>query len=130
MDAWGDGERPAPDVDTVVAMFSPDAVWQLWVPGGPVLRGRDAIRADITRQLRFSSHMRCGLLRIASNDSTVFTERLDTFRSGDVEVQHHLAAVYELDGDGLITAWREYFDYADVEKQLAAAHAVVPRADV
>ena len=33
-----------------MSMLSDDIVWQLWVPGGPTLRGRDAIRADIERQ--------------------------------------------------------------------------------
>ncbi|MCW2621505.1 MAG: limonene,2-epoxide hydrolase [Frankiales bacterium] len=128
LDLWGDGEQPEPDIDAIVPMFSEDAVWQLWVPGGPTLRGREAIRADITRQLTFSTHMQCGLLRMTSDDHTVMTERLDHFRSGTVQVAHALVAIYELDDDGLITAWREYFDYKDVERQLKAANAEVPRA--
>ncbi|MGD9797904.1 MAG: limonene-1,2-epoxide hydrolase family protein [Acidimicrobiia bacterium] len=130
MEAWGDGTIAEPDVETIVAMFTEDAVWQLWIPGGPTLRGREAIRKDIARQVTFARFMRCGPIHVTSNDRVVFTERLDTFRSGDVTVEHALVAVFEVEPDGLISAWREYFDPGDVNRQLKAAKAVVPRADV
>jgi limonene-1,2-epoxide hydrolase len=130
MDLWGDGTIEEPDVDAIVAMFTEDAVWQLWIPGGPTLRGRDAIRKDIARQVTFARYMRCGPTAVASTDRVVFTERLDTFRSGDVTVQHALVAVFDIEPDGLISAWREYFDPGDVNRQLRAAKAEVPRADV
>ena len=81
MSAWGDGSQAEPDVDTILSLFTDDAVWQLWVPGGPALHGRDEIKADIDRQLRFATHMRCGSMSMASNDRQVFTERLDRFVS-------------------------------------------------
>jgi limonene-1,2-epoxide hydrolase len=127
MDLWGDGTLEHPQVDEIVEMFTDDAVWQLWVPGGPTLRGREAIRKDIARQGRFATHMRCGPIHLSSTDRVVFTERLDTFRSGEVTVQHALVAVFELEPDGRISAWREYFDPGDVDRQLKAAGASVPR---
>jgi limonene-1,2-epoxide hydrolase len=130
MDAWGDGTQEVPDVETVMAMFAEDAVWQLWVPGGPVLRGRDAIRKDIDRQLTFSNTMQCGPTHVTSSNRVVMTERVDHFRSKDVTVEHALVAIFEIDEDGLIAAWREYFDPGDINRQLAKASAVVPRADV
>lgn len=126
MDAWGDGETFSPDVDAIESMLSPDIVWQLWMPDGPTLRGREAVRNDIERQLGFATHMKCNPLSIASNGRTVFTERLDQFRSGDVLVKHSLCSVFELDEDNKIVAWREYFDVGDVERQLRKAKAVVP----
>jgi hypothetical protein len=45
-------------------------------------------------------------------------------------VQHALVAVFEIEPDGLISAWREYFDPGDVNRQLRSAEATVPRADV
>jgi limonene-1,2-epoxide hydrolase len=130
MGLWGDGTVEEPDVEAIVTMFTEDAVWQLWVPGGPILRGRDAIRRDIARQVTFARFMRCGPIHIASTDRVVLTERLDTFRSGDVTVHHALVAVFEVEPDGLISAWREYFDPGDVDRQLKAARVAVPRADV
>ena len=124
--AWGDGETLRPDVETIAAALAEDAVWHLWMPDGPVVRGRQAIVNDIERQLKFATHMKCGLLKISSTDTVVMTERLDTFRSGDIVVKHSLCAVYELDAQGKIAAWREFFDVRDVERQLQEARAIVP----
>jgi len=123
MSAWGDGTQAEPDVDTILSMFTEDAVWQLWVPGGPILRGRAAIKADIRRQLGFATHMRCGPIAMVSNERQVFTERLDCFISRDVQIDHHLVAVFDISDDGRIEAWREYFDPEDVNRQIRAAGA-------
>lgn len=121
MDAWGDGSQREPDVEKIMSMLSDDIEWQLWVPGGPTLRGHEAIRADIERQLGFATFMRCGPVHIASKGNVVFTERTDEFRSRDRVVRHHLVAVFEVDDDGKIAAWREYFDPEDVNRQLREA---------
>ena len=122
MAAWGDGTQEEPDIETIISMFTEDAVWQLWIPGGPVLQGREAIRADIARQLRFATFMRCGPTNIASNDAgVVITERLDNFVTKGKTVEHHLVAVFEVTPEGLISAWREYFDPEDVNRQLREA---------
>ena len=118
MDAWGDGAQRDPDVEKILSMLSDDIVWRLWVPGGPSLHGRDAIRADIDRQLRFATHMRCGPQHVASNGGVVFTERTDEFQSRGRTVHHQLVAVFEVDQHGKIAAWREYFDPEDVNRQL------------
>jgi limonene-1,2-epoxide hydrolase len=97
------------------------------VPGGPTLKGREAIGKDIERQLRFCNKMKCGLVSITSSDTQVITERHDTFVAGEVKVDHYLMAVYDLDENGKIKAWREYFDVGDVDRQLKAAQAVVPK---
>ena len=121
MDAWGDGSQEEPDTETILSMFTDDAVWQLWIPGGPELRGRDAIRGDIVRQLTFARFMRCGPVHMASTDDVVFTERRDTFESNGTTVTHHLVAVFEVTPEGRISAWREYFDPGDVNRQLKDA---------
>jgi limonene-1,2-epoxide hydrolase len=123
MSAWGNGTQAEPDVETILSMFTEDVVWQLWVPGGPILRGREMIKADIQRQLGFATHMRCGPLSVVSNDGQVFTERLDRFTSHGVQIHHHLVAVFDISDDGRIAAWREYFDPEDVNRQLRAALA-------
>lgn len=119
LDAWGDETR-RPDVEKIVSMFAPDGHWELYVPGGPVIRGRDALRAEIGRQLGYVEWSRCGLRRLWSDDRSVVTERADRFGRGGKTVNHALMAVFELDGDGLITAWREYFDTWDLSRQTGA----------
>ncbi len=114
--AWGDENR-RPDVDRIVAMFAPDASWQLYLPHGPVIRGREALRAEIERQLGYIAWARCGVLNIVSNDHQVITERLDLVNKNGHILHHALMSIHELDGDGLITHWREYFDTWDLARQ-------------
>jgi limonene-1,2-epoxide hydrolase len=127
LEAWGDGLTERPDTQAIGEALSEDVTWQLWLPGGPTLRGKAAVLADIERQLQFATHMRCSVITMTSDDTTVVTERLDTFRSGDRAIEHSLCAVFELDDEGKIVAWREYFDVADLNRQLREAKATVPR---
>jgi limonene-1,2-epoxide hydrolase len=59
----------------------------------------------------------CRLLHILSDGHRVVTERADRFCKNGRVVEHQLMAVFELDGEGLITAWREYFDLFDLARQ-------------
>jgi limonene-1,2-epoxide hydrolase len=127
LEAWGDGQLERPNTEAIGAALNEDVSWQLWMPGGPTLRGKAAVLADIERQLAFATHMNCSVITMTSDDTTVITERLDTFRSGARVIEHSLCAVFELDDDGKITAWREYFDVADLNRQLREAKATVPR---
>jgi limonene-1,2-epoxide hydrolase len=127
MAAWGDGSQEIPDIEKIMSMFAEGAVWQLWIPGGPTLKGRAAIRKDIERQLSFATFMRCGPIHIASNGRVVFTERLDSFVTKGLRIEHHLMAVFEVE-DGLITAWREYFDTKDIDRQFKPLAVEVPKA--
>lgn len=114
--AWGD-ETHRPDIEKIVSMFAPDGQWTLYMPHGPVIRGRDALRAEIERQLGYVAWTHCGLVHILSDDRRVVTERADRFCKNGHVVSHALMAVYELDADGLITDWREYFDTWDLSRQ-------------
>jgi limonene-1,2-epoxide hydrolase len=116
--AWGDGATARPDVNKIIGMFAEDGVWQLWVPGGPTIQGRDALRSEIDRQCGFSSFMHCGVTKMLSGGSVVVTERVDHFTMHGIRVEHALMAVYEVNPGGKIAAWREYFDTADIGKQL------------
>jgi limonene-1,2-epoxide hydrolase len=127
LEAWGDGLTARPDTGAIAQALGEDVIWQLWLPAGPTLRGKAAVLADIERQLQFATHMHCSVITMTSNETTVVTERLDTFRSGDRLIEHSLCAVFDLDGEGKITAWREYFDVADLNRQLREANATVPR---
>ena len=98
-------------------MFAPDGQWTLYVPNGPVIRGRGALRAEIERQLGYVAWMQCSLLHIVSDERRVDTERADRFCKNGRVVAHQLMAIFELDEDGLITDWREYFDLFDLARQ-------------
>jgi len=115
--AWGDGKLEKPDPDTIADFFAVEGEWHMWVPG-QVVRGREAIRAEVHRQREFSTFMQCGIVKLIADGTTVMTERLDHFTMRGVRVSHALVAVYDLDAQGKILSWREYFDTADLGKQL------------
>ncbi|TKA89699.1 nuclear transport factor 2 family protein [Halopseudomonas bauzanensis] len=116
--AWGDGTATSrPQLETILDMMAEDAVWQLWVPGGPVIQGKQALRDEITRQMSYVTHNHCVIRNIVSSDNVVMTERDDYAVSGGKPMPHSMVAVYELDDQGLITAWREYLDTADLARK-------------
>ena len=58
--AWGDGsDASRPDVDTILSMMTEDAEWQLWIPGGPIIKGKAALRAEVERQMEFATNNKC-----------------------------------------------------------------------
>ncbi len=117
-DAWGDGTAESrPDVEKILSMMSEDAVWQLWIPGGPIVRGRAALRKEILRQMEFCTHNKCNILNMLSSDRMVMTERADVAMINGRPAPHSMVAVYELDEDGLIKDWREYLDTADLARK-------------
>ena len=58
-------------------------------------------------------------LAIAGN--TVFTERVDRMKVMGASIELPVAGVFEVDDDGKLTAWRDYFDLGTVMEQLKAA---------
>lgn len=119
MALWGDGsDGSRPDVESILAMMSEDAEWQLWVPGGPVVKGKAALREEIHRQMGFATNNKCNIVNVVSNDRMVMQERSDFAIILGKPCPHQMVAIYELDEAGLITRWREYLDMADLEKKM------------
>ena len=119
---WGDGSAEMrPQVEEILGMMTEDAQWQLWVPGGPVISGKDALRVEIERQMSFSSHNKLNILNIVSSDRVVMTERSDYALVRGVPMPQSMVAVYELNDEGLISAWREYLDTADLARKSGAS---------
>ncbi len=59
------------------------------------------------------------ILAIAANGNQVLTERNDRFRfAGRDWTAVRAAGVFEIDGDGRIAAWRDYFDLAELERAM------------
>jgi limonene-1,2-epoxide hydrolase len=63
------------------------------------------------------------LLHIAENDGVVLTERVDHLKdaAGEIIVSFPVMGILELDSDGRIKAWREFFDPRAALELLAAA---------
>jgi limonene-1,2-epoxide hydrolase len=116
-DAWAKG-----NLDDLMAFFADDAVYHN-IPVAPVT-GKAAIRATIegfttgVEAVVFETH------RIAVDGNAVFTERDDifTFTNG-TRVSLPVAGVFEVDADGKISAWRDYFDLNMFTSQLPSPGA-------
>jgi limonene-1,2-epoxide hydrolase len=118
-EAWGDGSlEKKPDVEKILSMMSEDAEWQLWVPGGPIVRGRAALREEIQRQIRIATNNKCNIVNVLSSDTMVMQERSDTAVILGKPCPHQMVAIYELDSAGLIKRWREYLDMADLTRKM------------
>lgn len=58
--------------------------------------------------------------RQVSAGNVVMNERTDKFRIGTQWIALPVAGVFEIGADGRITLWRDYFDYATFQQQMAA----------
>lgn len=106
------------DLDAIVAAMDVDIVyWNL--PAPPVL-GREAVRAFLVPLIRDTIAIEFELHAVAGSEAgdKVLTERLDrlTFPSGVLEIP--VMGIFEL-RHGLITAWREYADFASIGEAVA-----------
>lgn len=68
-------------------------------------------------EVTFEIHRQVSVGRIVMN------ERTDQFVVGDRQIDLAVAGVFELDDDGKICLWRDYFDYASFERQLVPPEA-------
>lgn len=117
-DAWGDGsDQSRPDVERILSMMAEDAEWQLWVPGGPTIGGRDALRQEILRQMQYATNNKCNIVKAVSSKKVVLQERSDWAVMRGRPCPHQMIAIYELDDDGLIQRWREYINMADLDRK-------------
>lgn len=89
------------------------------------IKGSDAICAGIERQ--FGMYRDCirEVHAIGSGGNHVFTERTDhvALHHDDRTVSARISAVFEIDGNGLISSWREYWDSEEVVHQMGVTRA-------
>ncbi|OBJ04766.1 nuclear transport factor 2 family protein [Mycobacterium sp. 1465703.0] len=114
------------DIDAMTALMAEDFVWQLHVPLSPVVRGRDAARAELEKHKNLSTGMIEGseIRTIVSDGDTVVVERVDVNAMNGVAVTFHVTAQFEV-RDGAITHWREYWDTSHVAQQLGIDPALM-----
>lgn len=108
------------DLAAVGSHLAASARYQPIVPMSAPVFGRDRICAEMDRQYRIYADCQCEIVAIASNGRHVFTERVDRVRqlaTGN-ETVIHVVGVFEVDADGLIASWREYWDAIDCARQI------------
>lgn len=109
-------DAPVPDLDRVASYFTEDAVYHN-IPMAPV-RGARAIKEALTPMLTSMPSAGWELLHQVASDHVVMNERIDRFTVGGRTIAIPVVGVFEV-RDGKITAWRDYFDLAMFQKQLA-----------
>ena len=111
-DAW-----PRRDIDELLGYFAPDATYHN-MPMAPAV-GLDAIRGVLEMFVPMSSSIEFDVKHLVADGNVVLTERVDKFVVNGKNVDLAVMGTFELDDDGRITAWRDYFDLASFTSQMA-----------
>jgi limonene-1,2-epoxide hydrolase len=107
IDHWNSG-----DMEAMFALCAEDVVWHN-VPMEPI-HGKKAMREAVSGFMLNVAACDWATHSIAENANVVLTERTDAFTLKDGRhAAIRLMGAFEIDGDGLISAWRDYFDMAE-----------------
>lgn len=108
----------ARDIERMLGFFAPDAVYHN-IPMPP-LKGVAQIREAIGPFVAGAKDIAWTTHHIAETESgVVLTERTDKFAMADGRnISLPVMGAFEI-RDGKIAAWRDYFDLADFQKQMA-----------
>lgn len=104
------------DATALAPFFSEDVEYR----NGPLppVKGRDAVVNSLTEMMSMGGEVDVDLVHMLVDGPVVMTERVDYLRIGEKIVPLRIAGVFEVH-DGVITAWRDYFDANEFRSQLA-----------
>ncbi len=107
----------ARDLAAILARLAPDARYVN--VGMSDTSGREAIGVSVAPFLSASSEVSWSVTHIAETPAgVVLTERVDVFVVGGKTLTIPVMGVFEFEGE-LIRAWRDYFDVAGFQAQMA-----------
>jgi len=105
------------DLDRVMSFFADDCVYHN-IPVDPV-KGLEAIRGVVQGFAGAAKEIEWTVHQIAESESgVVLTERTDKFLFGEKWVSLPVMGAFEIT-NGKISAWRDYFDMPQFQKQMA-----------
>jgi limonene-1,2-epoxide hydrolase len=107
------------DSARVASFFSDNAVYHN-IPMDPV-EGREAIATTVAGFMTMGGQVRVDISHIIAAGPVVMVERVDHFVGSERTIDLPVVGVFEVHG-GKITAWRDYFDSAQLAGQSAAAY--------
>lgn len=116
MDTW-----PRGDANEIVAFFSDDAVYT----DGPrgTYRGADAIKAELLATLAMVPTTTADVKNLVASGGLVLVERVDIFEMAGKTFDVEIAGVFEVNDDGRVSRWHDYYDMRSLEERVAAALA-------
>jgi limonene-1,2-epoxide hydrolase len=106
------------DVDAAVALAA-DTISYENMPISPIV-GREGLKATLHAFLGAASEVDWQVLRSVESGQVVVNERVDRFKIGDGWLELPVAGFFEVDDQDRITLWRDYFDMASYQRQLAS----------
>lgn len=108
------------DIDAIIRAVANDIFYHN-IPMAPII-GAEALRAFAMPLLTGAEHVEWEMHHIAeSNHGAVLTERTDRFRlANGKSVTIRVMGTFEFDGNGKLKQWRDYFDFAEFESQMAS----------
>jgi len=105
------------DLEKIMAFLTPDCFYHN-IPMAPLV-GHDAIRPFFEPMISGSSKIEYIVHAIAETpDGKILTERTDVMVMGGKTISMPVMGVFEFK-DGKISAWRDYWDLADFQRQMA-----------
>lgn len=108
---WNSG-----DMEAMYALCAEEVVWHN-IPMEPV-SGKAAFRAAVDGFNGDIAGCEWQVHAIAANGNFVLTERTDAFVFGDGRrAAIRVMGTFEIGEDGLITAWRDYFDMGEFQRE-------------
>ncbi|GAA4042584.1 nuclear transport factor 2 family protein [Parerythrobacter jejuensis] len=115
IDHWNSG-----DMEAMYDLCADNVVWHN-IPMDPIV-GKAAMREAVAGFMANVDSCAWITHAIAANGATVLTERTDnfTFTNGN-SAGIRVMGTFELDRDGKIAHWRDYFDMAEFQTSFAAA---------
>ena len=121
---FADLTSDAPDPAAIAARFTDDVVYQIGV-GMPLVQGRAALVAELARQGGIYRDLSLDVRTWVVAGGVVVTERVDEFTlaHNGVHATNPVVAIFEVGPDGLIRAWREYWDAAFLGQAINAPAA-------
>jgi limonene-1,2-epoxide hydrolase len=98
------------DLEDAVSRISEDCVFTPDIKAEPVV-GRAAIRALWAKYMESMKTYSMEVRSVLASDRLVYLERVErVLGSVNGEMALPIVGVYELDAEGKITAWRDYWD--------------------
>lgn len=104
------------DAEALRAYFTDDVVYHN-IPMDPA-KGVDATVAMLQGFFGMCDSIEIRMTNLAARDNVVLTERVDVFTLGPVVAPLPVMGTFEIT-DGKISAWRDYFDLAQVTQMFS-----------
>jgi limonene-1,2-epoxide hydrolase len=106
-----------PDMEFALSALAEDAYYQIVVPTIAPIRGRASILAELRMMQAKVGPQKHEMKSVGSGGHAVFTERVDHSQRNGKWSSIPLVAVFEVNSDGKIYAWREYLDLVHISRE-------------